>query len=348
MGFAMGSGPGFVVRAASAVKQLASRGAGLLALLLAGCSTSPEAVPEAARPSNAAPGVVRLEFGWKPGLKAKVTSLRKRTRDAETLTRRELKSSFDLEVSAFEGELRVHTENFQVETSGDEAWTASQAPSLLAQLADLAPDSLISRRGEFSRVANMEAFREHFDRTVRELSAGAPESRLSGEVRKLLTSEAFLSARAQQEWNSIVGFWLGGELELGGEYSYSSEEPIAIFPGEKVLMHYSFSARRRLPCRREAKERDCVVLELVSRIDQGDAERLLAAVATKLGLSGARNAPIFRSLEIETFLRVVTEPDGLIPHSYNLTKTLRGNVSTAGEKQFLEQIDETDLLYAFD
>jgi hypothetical protein len=155
-----------------------------------------------------------------------------------------------------------------------------------------------------------------------------------------LTSEQALNASAAQQWNFMVGTWAGAQLALGQELEQSQKEPVPMLPGNEILMHYTIRAKRRLPCTREGVERGCVELEMRSTSDPDDMRRVIEAVFAKLGAQDLK-VPAFRSLQVEMLLEVVTEPDGLFPHSVSTTRRMNGTVELDGQTREVSQEEVT-------
>ena len=162
-------------------------------------------------------------------------------------------------------------------------------------------------------------------------------------MKAVLTSEAFLSARVGEEWGRVVGAWVGAELELGVPLTSSSLEAIPAFPGEQVEMDYSFEAKRFVPCTRGGVERRCVELELKSVPDPEAMKRVISTFMSRAmkDLGGDELGAAIRGMDIETGLTLITEPDGLLPHSFTWTKTIRVTALAAGQESSMEQIDTT-------
>jgi hypothetical protein len=144
-----------------------------------------------------------------------------------------------------------------------------------------------------------------------------------------------------------VGAWAGAEFEFGEIYGYSNREPIPAFPGQMILMNYEFEAKRLVPCRRAGKDRQCAEVEMRSTTDPEDTKKMIESVLSKL--SGGEMPPIppFKTLEVENTILLVTEPDGLVPHAYTVTRSMRGTAEIEGEVQSLRQVDETRVTYTY-
>jgi hypothetical protein len=292
---------------------------------------------------------VVLRFDWPEGFRAEVETKRSRTRAGEGGSSRSATSRYTLRAWDDGSELRVGFSDFELEAQDLGSLAPAAQTQLLAQLGDLVPDFVVTRSGEFVGIADFEVFRGRLDLVLDQaLPKGTdPSAPALTEVRRLLTSQEFLESRAAGQWNALVGTWLEGELEIGATYSYEERSPVPIFPNEEILMSYEFSAQRLLPCPRSGEERECVELELRSMTDPADAKRLIDGLLERLTPAEARGAAVFTEFELENVIHLVTEPDGLVPHRHEETKTLRGTVSVGGQTQRVEQVDLTESSYTY-
>ena len=78
-----------------------------------------------------------------------------------------------------------------------------------------------------------------------------------------------------------------------------------------------------------------------SSSDPADMQRVIDQVLAKIGGELAGKVPPFRSLEVGMVLEVVTEPDGLFPHSASTTRRMRGTLEIEGKTHEIAQEDVT-------
>jgi hypothetical protein len=286
---------------------------------------------------------VRLEFGWQPGLRAHVATTRTRSRTAETTMSQTSKGTFELEVEEQAGEglrIRYAEPTFELPEAAGSLSAAAQAKAL-AQLADLVPDYLVTREGRFAGIIDLPAYQTRLQEMMGEVlgeSGGSPEAE---RLKQMLTSGQALNASAAQQWNFMVGTWVGAQLALGQQLNQSQKEPVPMLPGQEILMNYAIRAKRRVPCERGGVERSCVELEMRSTSDPADMQRVIDELLAQAGGGSATRLPPFRSLEVEMVLEVVTEPDGLFPHSSSTTRRMRGTLELDGEMREVAQEDVT-------
>ena len=323
-----------------------------LAILLVALSFPSEALAEtpaaAAAPTPAsAPATVTPKFTWEPGLKANVTFTTSRTRVVDKRTTTATEGRYTLSVLAEGPNLRIHISDPKLGKKGGASTTDSTMTQarVIEQLAAMAPDFVVARSGEFVKIHDLPGFQGRIKAFFTEHMPKGTDSTVGRNVLDQVTSEAFLTSRIADEWNAVVGSWLGGvELQLGQEYETTAREPIPMMPGEQVIMRKSFSASRRVDCRRGGVDRDCVELIFTSSTDPDDTKQVLQAALSRLG-DQALSGMVFKTIEIETKILVVTEPNGLLPHRYKLTKTVRGVAAIGQEERTLDQIDERETTY---
>jgi len=303
------------------------------------------AVPGAALAQDA-PNRLSLRFGWQPGLELRVTATRTRTRaTTESVTRRST-ARYTLTVAS-EGEnlrIRFTDPEFETEADADSEIPAEQA-KMMDELAGLMPDFIVGRDGAFVGLYDLPGYQKRFGDFLSEIVPPDVDDALLAKMKAMLTSEAFLNARAAEEWNAIVGAWTGADFAIGVPSEYSQNEPLALIPGAEVKMNYAFTAESVSLCRRGGVDRACAELSMRSVADAEDTKRVVEAFLEKLAAGKAPVPMVFRTLEIENQLNVTTEPSGLIPHAYTLTKSIRGTVDTPRGPQALEQTDRTEVRY---
>lgn len=317
-----------------------------LLFLLAAAGASSQPGPRAEPETE----VVHLVFAWPPGLRGSVsaTQTREETIDGDQTTdSATFRYSFQV---VSEGEnLRLDFDSASLETSDVDAAMKSMQADVAARLAELMPSYFVSKAGDFAGIHDFAAFQRSvqamFDTAFKDLDPAVAQQ--ASPLRDAMTSEAFLTSKAMEEWNAVVGVWTGAELEVGAEYVYSDQEPVPAFPGEEVLMNYTVSAKGFAPCRRGDEELRCVELEMRSSADPEDTRRLIEGFLAKLVGEGNTAAPVFTSLEIENVIVVLTEPATLVPHTSFRTRTIRGTGSAAGEESRVEQVDRTEQRYTY-
>jgi hypothetical protein len=78
-------------------------------------------------------------------------------------------------------------------------------------------------------------------------------------------------------------------------------------------------------------------------MDPDSFQKALAAISKTV--PGEENAPLPQDLSIEEQTRLVTEPNTMLPHFFELKKTVRGR--RAGGTEIEERIDIQETVYTY-
>ncbi|MGH0030920.1 MAG: hypothetical protein ACQGVC_14095 [Myxococcota bacterium] len=306
------------------------------------------AAAAAAQSPDSAPPTLRLTFDWPKDLTASVTSTTRRSRSAETTTERVATTRFGMRVEPLGENLRIRFSNptIALEEGALDPFPKSAQPELIEQLASMMPDYVVTRSGTFVSVHDLPGFHARFERFMADVLPKDTAPQTLARIRQLLATSDVLNAAAAEQWNAAVGAWVKSELEPGRRYTFESREPLPLLPGQEVRMQYELTAKRRLPCTRGGVERSCALLELRSVADPEDTQRALRSFLA--GFAGSPDAPpALRSFAVQNRVEVVTEPDGLVPHRYRITKTVRGSLREDGAERSFEQVDDTRVEYTY-
>lgn len=184
----------------------------------------------------------------------------------------------------------------------------------LGQSAFLA-DLVVTTSGEFVAIDSVEAYAGRLQSQLASQLGDSDTLGLSSAM-GMLTPEA-LSATAAQEWNILVGFWIGGHLQLGEIYEDETQMPFPLIPGATVSATTAFQAFARIPCDEESTTRDCVELRLVTMPDPDALAELLAHfLHTQAADPDERISDMTMRVEVS----LVTEPSTLLPHALEVTR----------------------------
>jgi hypothetical protein len=314
----------------------------LLASLPLACVSAPPSEEEAGP-------TVALVYGWKPGLEARVVAQRVRIEQSGERTReRSVQMTYRLSTLADGENLRVRSSDHQFSVGGELA-QAAQGAQVLGRLLSRSPDLLVDSEGELVGLHDLGGFRA---RLLEEIGGLMPSERVPPQLRALvdsLLSEAALLSSATDQWNGMVGAWIDSELEIGADYTYSERSVHPVFPGEQILMNYEFRVTQLEPCRRGAAEVTCAHLEMWAGADPEDSKRIIEKLMRDVVAAVDPNklAPLFEEISIESFVHVVTEPDGLIPHLYEETEHIAGVIRADGKTESFERTERSEATYQY-
>jgi hypothetical protein len=284
---------------------------------------------------------VALGFCWAPGMKADVTASTRRTQTNGRARGGTIR--YTLEVSEQGEHLRVRLVDPVADLSGAKQPVTPEAQARIDErLDDLLPDYLVTRQGKFAGLTDLPEYQARL-RAMIEKSLPAKVDRAA--IQKGLdraTSEPVLNARVSQEWNVLVQAWAGSTLPVGVE---QTRQVTLGAPGTKgVVVTHTYSATARVPCRRGGEDRACVQLDLRS---VPDSEAVKAQIGAALAAMGRTATTEVRSMSIDEHVRLVTEAECLVPHSFTRTRTQKMTMLNKGKEESVERTDRSVVSYTF-
>lgn len=286
----------------------------MAATLVAACATTP--APEQ---TTDAAQAVEMRFGWQPGDEARVAITRERAVNDQPVAA--ISFAYTMSVSDRGDHLLVESSDYDL---GDaEAFadaSDAQLDHLAAMAGSLQPGIVVTRQGDFVDVADLAGFRQRIRRVVAERYPANAHPRLQP-LMDMLTSEAFVRDAAGTEWRYIVETVAGAQFDTGRVYRFSERQPASFLPGApETLIETEMMLRRTFRCERAGRPRTCAEFEMRWRADPEDVERLIARFDEQA--QAGLDVPDFEHLAMENSLVLITEPDGLYPHSYEVSKYL--------------------------
>lgn len=286
---------------------------------------------------------VSLQFGWPAGLYAQVEQTRLRQRGGSTS---EVTTRYAFDVNRLDGgELLVAPRRETIRhSSTGEPGNVPQVQQFEAVARAVLPAYVVSPLGEFARLQDVPAAQAEARRLLAQWTA---PTRDGDKFAEQITQEYFLSGLNRDAWQSLVGYWRGGRLDMGHEYRDSSREPTPLLPGETVLMNVRVQIKGEAPCERQGLGRRCVEIEVRSEPDRADVTRVVQAflqrtMPTTLG-------DMQMSMDMTQTMLLVTEPDTLIPHRFDIAKDMRVAVGPKGGEvaHRAEERQETQVRFTY-
>ena len=127
---------------------------------------------------------------------------------------------------------------------------------------------------------------------------------------------------AANEWNAVVGFWIGQEFEVGALYEAQAPAPLPLPGTPTVMMNSEISVvGKPFKCQTDKDSPLCVRLKTVTRPDQAEVKSVLESFLKKATEAAGREMRIiYKELDIITKIDMVTEIDTLKPHEYKMEK----------------------------
>ena len=314
----------------------------VVALPVSVAVVSARQIPVPTAPAQPPKDSVTLGFCWAPGMKADVTASATRTRTNAPPRGGTIR--YTLEVSEQGEHLRVRLADPVADLSGAKQPVSPEAQAQIDdRLDDLMPDYLVTREGKFAGLTDLADYQARM-RAMIEKSVPPKADRAA--VQKALdraTSEPVLNARVNQEWNVLVQAWVGSTLPIGVEQTRQVKlgAPTGAPP---VVVTHTYSATARVPCRRGGQDRQCVQLDLRS---VPDSEAVKAQMGAALAAMGRTATTEVRSMSIDEHVRLVTETDCLIPHSFTRSRIQTITMLNKGKEESVERTDRSVVSYTF-
>ena len=303
----------------------------------------------AARPTP--PDTAKLTFRWPVSMRARVDARRYRERhNGGKHDTSDVRLSYRMTAERSGEEYVVRFDDFQLAGASGAMARTPEAAAFMERLGALVPSYRVSAAGEFTRLESPVTIRAFIDSMVTTMASkdGPPPPQLK-QLMSTLTSDAVLTASAAQEWNALVGTWIGAELEVGEVYVTEGEEPIPMFQNANIKFAYEFSALRRMSCDSVVAPtaRDCVELQMVSRPDSAATRQFLERVANTLLPDAAKGLGI-ADFDVENVVTLVARPESLLPLHLTVSKEVTGTVRAEGKVEKVHQIDVRTQRYSYE
>jgi hypothetical protein len=289
---------------------------------------------------------VALRFAWPASLNATVASERIRVRKSETADSSAAAVTYHMQSGKGQGDERlVRFSDFELEVP---AQTEARVQEMIEQIAQLVPSYRINNAGEFLGVYEVAKLKARMDTMMAPLLADDSSGQLQSLVASLV-SEQYLNGVTAQEWNALVGTWVGADLELGQVYELEEQAPVPIIPDATVKMVSEFAVEARVPCAEDAQEKQCVQIHLYAEPDSAAMKAVLQQFMERIAGSGAAaQVPVFDDLSIRSELLLITRPETLVPHYLELVKTVEGRGRLGSESAPFSQTDRRRYWYTYD
>lgn len=318
------------------------------------CKSSPET--KSPPPSSAGEveerDVTRFRFDWPEGttLRAEVDrELRRAGGRSKTFH-----AGYSLETAEEDDGYRIDvTPEFDIRKTGTNRVRAEDAVAIASVVA--LPTLVVGPEGAFRSVAGVEATREDFRESVRQLDGGALTSRQTGALDPVLDGQ-YLEARARQYWSLLVGTWAESQLEVG-ETTTAEVNDSFTFPmigRREVEMELEITLEERLPCAGRSagpeggSRKGCVRISMKSRPDVETLEASMQQWVDQFAEEKAKNEGINDTPDLEvtdvfvrTRFELVTRPATLRPRQFRQKKTVRMTLQgPSGSEKSYRLVDE--------
>lgn len=301
-----------------------------------------------ARP--AAVDTAKLTFRWPAMVSARVDAERYRERhNGEKHDTSGASASYRMTAERTGDEYVVRFADFRL--ADDVGAGTREVAALVERVGALMPSYRVNAAGEFARLESPEIFRAGIDSMISSMLAkDRPPPPQLKQMLSTLTSDAMLTAAVAQEWNALVGTWVGGELEVGEAYVSQGEEPVPVFQNATVKFEYEFAALRRMSCDSVAAPtaRDCVELQMVSKPDTAAMRQLLARFMSSLAPDVAKELDVVVDFDVQNVITLVARPESLLPVHLVISKEVTGTVRAEGKTEKMYQLDVKSQKYSYE
>lgn len=296
--------------------------------------------------ATAAP--VKLHFDWPDDLQAQVTVTRSRNRSGVAPIVATVGYDMAVKKKATQG-IAIGYSNLRVialNGRNDVPEVERIQTEFMARVG--LPTILVGNDGEFDRIDDALTFRDQLFKLFAQFQPAPFNDPRQRSALEQMTSEAVLNAGAAGEWRQLVGVWRHTPLEPGELYSIDFQGQTPLLPGRSLPMRYEFTLLNEQPCTRAGTPRRCVEIEMRTIIDRAAFEAAVLQFARPNGQAPAKDAETLDSMNIEQSQRLVTEPDGLIPHRLET----RRHISTVtrardGQKKTSGDLQETTMRFEY-
>lgn len=291
---------------------------------------------------------VALRFAWPQELRGTVDYTSHRAREANGRSEEVAVSGrYDFVTSGVSDGLLIRFENVETEVESDGAGLEAMVKQFMTRAASTPPSYVVGGDGQFHRIEDLDEFRGAVLDGLDQASADLPDqtrAQISQVMAGILTREQ-LEQSIVSDWNLYVGAWLDAELDHGDLYEVRYEQPVAMFGNAPIPMRTTFLFAGRTACDDGDDEQNCVILEMESFVD---SERLAAALEDFLSQFPADGqTPKVEALRQDVSVRLITEPDTLLPHRMDSRRYTETRMTVNGETTIGSQVEERRFVYRY-
>ena len=291
---------------------------------------------------------VALTFGWPTGLHCTVTFSARTTRtvngQSDDLN---MAGRSDFVTSAAPDGLLIQFDNVETEVENAGSGPQAMVKAYMAKATSMPPSYLVGPDGQFLRIEGLEAFRTGIFEGMADAFADLPAPTREQIIRTMeaIFTREQLEASLASDWDSHVGTWIGAEMDEGDLYELTFNQAIPAFGNMEVPMRSTFLLKGRVPCNGAEAAKHCVELEARTFVDP---DGLAAAVdAFMARLPAGQEVPRIQDLQQETVVRLISEPNTLLPHLME-TSTRTATVMAVGdETQASSRTEEKRFVYTY-
>jgi len=316
----------------------------------------------------------RPGFGWRAGLRIDATETRAGVlREAAVSdSGRVSTATYEIIVTDHPDGLLIQHRGIRVERAHEFASGVTPMERVNEVLADQLeywlrlPDLVVSERGEYIRLDDLDGFRSRLEGTLRPLasSLAGGDERILPLVDDLLAGidDETIESYAVDRWSSLADKWAFTDWEIGQVYGAEIEAPNPLVPGPAIPYEIQAGLTRMTDCAAPSGGVLCAVFVMVTRpADRalGEAARSLADSlgAQLLAAAGPEASPEYRDgttpaltfeeMSIQERVELMTDPVTLLPLWLEERRLRAGRGLGLGEpfSFYAEEVRTTEFAY---
>ena len=296
---------------------------------------------------------IELVFDWPGQAESQFTYQSKRTKRGVAT---EINMSGATRMKALsEDELLDSTQvnDFQHASSEKNEAKSNYLQNLMQKLTSGIPDYVVNYDGELVRFDNLDAYYARVEQGLMEGLPGNEEAQQKvKQLMRSLISEETLAQSLQDEWNTLVGNWVGSSFANGETYSYPAQYQAAALGDVVFPMTITQRLLGRVPCQPADKEKKCVKLEQKSQVSDSSFTKAMHdfvnhTIKRMAGDKAAEaNLSVDRAHVVKT-VTLVTDPETLLPHELQTSKITTVVITEKGRTESTEDVEHSTTRYVY-
>ncbi len=261
--------------------------------------------------------IVTTVFAWQP---EKTIDVQFSLDSQGTSNASTIKGAYTINTLAHDQGLELRFSNMDTQVSSDDPRLKGVMGEFMNTVMQQSPSYVIDQHGLLASLTGMKEFRSNINTGLKPVLKDVPNE-VRPQLDKMLaalTSEAQLMQGMSDDWNRIVGAWVGGEFELNEIYDLEFEVPVPALGNMPITMTSEFSYLGKVPCNAADKAKKCIKLSAFTHIDEIEGKRFMSAFALKFNIPNGDKL----TLRMDTEIKLVTEASTLYPHHVVERKTV--------------------------
>jgi hypothetical protein len=296
---------------------------------------------------------VKLDFHWQPGTRIEVKKFATKIKDRNSISDTTMVSfEYTYEINRVPNGLLVHMTDLDLNLPpGGFPLGAVTGPGLVGRIGKAIPDFLISREGAFAGLigaeSSLEATLELIAESLADVDMGDLNSdELLQTMGEVMTPEV-LEGFAAEEWNKLIGVWIGFEGLTGILYEGTMSVPVPIFQGVEIPLDFLVGIVEPCPCNDQSKEKNCVQLTYTSRTDAEAASEAVMELMKRFPAEELLEIGM-DNVDVRTSIMAIMEPENMRLHEVYFTKRVNVEVSIQdGEKDPGRQVETEHYFFTY-